>query len=63
MAKKYKIIEPEPMIVNEPIAAYETSTSNEIMEDEEDLARAISMEEFAAGAKEHLRKLYREGKK
>ncbi len=33
------------------------------LEPDEDFNRAISMEEFAKGAKENIRKLYKEGKK
>ena len=34
-----------------------------ILTPDEDFSRAISVEEFTAGAKEHIRQLYRQGKK
>lgn len=38
-------------------------TKQEYLEPDEDFRRAITMEEFSAGAKEHIRELYRQDKK
>ncbi|MFV0376804.1 MAG: type II toxin-antitoxin system Phd/YefM family antitoxin [Mangrovibacterium sp.] len=38
-------------------------TAERVLEPDHDFQRAISMEEFSAGAKAHIRKLYSQGKK
>ena len=53
--KSYKIV---PITDNDTVI-----NKNYILTPDEDFSRAISMEEFTAEAKEHIRQLYRQGKK
>jgi hypothetical protein len=53
--RSYKIV---------PVTEFDTIISKEyILEPDEDLARAITVKEFLAGAKEDIREIFREGKR